>query len=267
MKLVDALRIVQQPAEDASAFSLFLACGFTPLHLETFLKARLREANPKLSPVVHSGLFGDCFGNVDRIPGGDDFDAAVIAMEWSDLDLRLGIRQLGGWSPDALADILATTVEQMQRFEHVIARAAEHAPLALSLPTLPLPPLMYVPGWHASTFELELRQHLAASAARLADHRIQGVAGAMAGVLDDLAERPERLPQARRFLNIHLDGLERITHRLEAGATPPEGLPALLDELGRTAGELRERLRHEETEALEVQVKVLSDRLRQEGYG
>jgi hypothetical protein len=117
---------------------------------------------------------------------------------------------------------------------------------------------------------VEARARLArieASAAQLADQRIQGVAGAMAGVLDDLAERPDRLPQARRFLNIHLDGLERITQRLEAGAIPPEGLPALLDELGRTAGELRERLRHEETEALDVQVKVLSDRLRQEGYG
>ena len=116
----------------------------------------------------------------------------------------------------------------------------------------------------------EARARLArveASAARLSDPRIHGVAAAMAGVLDDLTERPDRLPQARRFLNIHLDGLERITQRLEAGASPPEGLPALLDELGRTAGELRERLRHEETEALDVQVKVLSDRLRQEGYG
>lgn len=105
------------------------------------------------------------------------------------------------------------------------------------------------------------------AAARLDDARLQGVAGAMAGVLDDLTQRPDRLPQARRFLNVHLDGLERITRRLEAGATPPESLPALLVELERTAQELREHLRREETEALEVQVQVLSDRLRQEGYG
>jgi hypothetical protein len=104
------------------------------------------------------------------------------------------------------------------------------------------------------------------AATRLAHPGIQGVAGAMAGVLDDLSARPDRLPQARRFLNVHLDGLERITARLEAGAAPPERLPALLEDLGRTARELRERLRDEESVALDVQVKVLADRLRQEGY-
>lgn len=105
------------------------------------------------------------------------------------------------------------------------------------------------------------------AAARLADPRLAGVAGALGGVLDDLARRPDRLPMARRFLNVHLDGVERIAQRLEAGALPPEGLPALLAELDRAALELRGRLQREESEALEVQVKVLSDRLRQEGYG
>ncbi len=103
-------------------------------------------------------------------------------------------------------------------------------------------------------------------ATRLADPKLRGVADAMEGVLDDLTAYPDRLPQARRFLAVHLDGLERITARLEAGAAPPEGLPNLLDELTRTAGELRQRLTHEETEALEIQVKVLSDRLREEGF-
>jgi hypothetical protein len=105
-----------------------------------------------------------------------------------------------------------------------------------------------------------------AVAARLADPRLHGVATAMEGVLDDLTARPDRLPMARRFLTVHLDGVERIVQRLEAGAAPPGNLPSLLEELTRTAGELRGRLRHEETEALEIQVKVLSDRLREEGY-
>jgi hypothetical protein len=99
-----------------------------------------------------------------------------------------------------------------------------------------------------------------------ADPRLSSVTDAMAGVLEDLAARPERLPQARRFLTVHLDGLERITDRLSAGAEPPPGLPGLLDELREAAEELRLRLRAEESEALEIQVKVLSDRLRQEGY-
>lgn len=132
-------------------------------------------------------------------------------------------------------------------------------------PPAPPPPPAEEPEPIAAARERLAR--VSAAATRLADPRLQGVAGAMAGVLDDLSARPERLPQARRFLNVHLDGLERISTRLEAGAAAPEGLPRLLDELDRTARDLRERLRQEETEALEVQVKVLADRLRQEGYG
>jgi hypothetical protein len=111
---------------------------------------------------------------------------------------------------------------------------------------------------------------LDAARARLArialEPRLAGVAAAMGGVLDDLATRPERLSEARRFLTVNLDGLDRIRERLEAGAAPPPGLPRLLDELTAAAGELRTRLREQETVALDIQVKVLSERLRQEGY-
>lgn len=93
-----------------------------------------------------------------------------------------------------------------------------------------------------------------------------GVAGAMAGVLDDLSARPERIGEARRFLAVHLDGLDRIRERLEAGAEPPPGLPLLLEDLTKAADELRDKLRAQETAALDIQVKVLSERLRQEGY-
>jgi hypothetical protein len=100
-----------------------------------------------------------------------------------------------------------------------------------------------------------------------AEPRLVGVAGAMAGVLDDLSAKPERIGDARRFLAVHLDGLDRIRARLEAGAEPPPGLPKLLGDLTEAADDLRERIRAEETAALDIQVKVLSERLRQEGYG
>ncbi len=105
-----------------------------------------------------------------------------------------------------------------------------------------------------------------AVAQRRGDWKLQGVAAAMEGVLDDLTAHPDRLPQARRFLTVHLDGLERIVERLEAGAAPPDGLPILLDDLAKTALELRGRLTREESAALDIQVKVLSDRLREEGF-
>jgi hypothetical protein len=97
--------------------------------------------------------------------------------------------------------------------------------------------------------------------------RLAGVSSAIGGVLDDLAARPERITDARRFLAVHLDGLDRIRERLEAGAEPPPGLPKLLNDLTDAAEDLREKIRAEESAALDIQVKVLSDRLRQEGYG
>ncbi|WP_439548459.1 hypothetical protein [Falsiroseomonas sp.] len=95
---------------------------------------------------------------------------------------------------------------------------------------------------------------------------LAGVTGAMAAVLDDLDARPDRLPLARRFLAVHLDGLERIADRLQAGAEPPPGMPKLLEDLQSAAEELQARLRAEESAALDIQVKVLAERLRQEGY-
>ncbi|MBS7791436.1 5-bromo-4-chloroindolyl phosphate hydrolysis family protein [Roseococcus sp. SDR] len=89
-------------------------------------------------------------------------------------------------------------------------------------------------------------------------------AGAMQGVVEDLEARPARLHEARRFLAVHLDGLSRIVDRLEAGAAPPETLPSLLTDLTASARKLRSELRMAESEALEIQVKVLAERLRQE---
>jgi hypothetical protein len=90
-------------------------------------------------------------------------------------------------------------------------------------------------------------------------------ASAMQGVIEELETRPARLPDARRFLNVHLDGLVRIVDRLEAGAAPPETLPALLADLAESAHRLRGELHSAESEALDIQVKVLAERLRQEG--
>lgn len=87
----------------------------------------------------------------------------------------------------------------------------------------------------------------------------------MQAVVEDLAARPARLHDARRFLNVHLDGLSRIVDRLEAGAEPPETLPSLLTDLAASARKLRSELRSAESEALDIQVKVLAERLRQEG--
>lgn len=107
---------------------------------------------------------------------------------------------------------------------------------------------------------------IAASAPALPHgERIAGAASALQAVLDDLDRRPARLPEARRSLNLQVEGLARIVERLEAGANPPPSLPSVLDGLRDAALRLRADLTEAESEALDIQVKVLADRLRQEG--
>jgi hypothetical protein len=129
----------------------------------------------------------------------------------------------------------------------------------------PAPPAPPAPPGPVDEARVRL-ERIRGAARWLQDSHLAATAEAIGGVLDDLVARPERLPLARRFLAVHLDGLERITERLQAGATPPATLAPLLDELARTAAELRDKVRREESEQLEIQVKVLSDRLKQEGF-
>lgn len=101
---------------------------------------------------------------------------------------------------------------------------------------------------------------------RGAPPRLRPAVVALAELLGELEQRPDPLPEARRFLAVQLDGLERIAQRLRAGAEPPPALDELVEEMARASAALRGRLRAEQQDALEIQVKVLSDRLRQEGY-
>lgn len=108
---------------------------------------------------------------------------------------------------------------------------------------------------------------LAARVPALPTPAMGSVVLALDGVLADLVLLPARVAEARPLIEMHLDGLERIADRLAAGAVPPPGLDRLLTAMASEAAEIRTRLREQETMALAVQVKVLGDRLRQEGYG
>jgi hypothetical protein len=222
------------------------------------------------SPLIPAALFG-AIGGDERIVLGSalGFGLSVLAARV----LRRGRKGDADWAAwimavgTGLAAFFAAGLGTI--FPFVLAAGAFFG-TRMSFQALPetAPPPPPVPPTPPGPIELARARlsRIEDAATRLNEPRVMGVAQAMEGVLDDLAERPDRLPQARRFLSVHLDGLERITERLEGGAAPPERLPALLEDLTRNAGELRERLRREETEALDIQVKVMSDRLREEGY-
>ena len=191
MKLLEALEIIRKPTpEDAKVFRVFLVCGFTPDHFQTFLHANLKQAHPEARIEITHGIYGDFAGNLARV-AQENPDAAVLVMEWSDLDPRLGLRSLGSWAPDSFDDILRNVHSRAAQFQEVIARLAPNTPLVISFPTLPLPPVSFTPGTRASSFELALRSEVAGIS--LFASKIRNVAVLNSQKLDQLS------PLANRF--------------------------------------------------------------------
>jgi FkbH-like protein len=167
MKLLDAMRILQQAPKDATHFRAALLCGFTPLHLGTYLGASLQLALPAGQRAqVETAPYGDLAGAIGSL-ASDAPPSAALVIEWADLDPRLGLRNPGGWGAPAYADILAHVRAKLDLLTAAIGKLPASTALAVSLPTLPLPPVAIVPEAQASVFELELRHAVTAFALEL----------------------------------------------------------------------------------------------------
>lgn len=159
MKLIDALTIIQKSSgSTAQTFSVALACGFTPLHLQTFLQAELQQHFAECHVEVSTGLYGDLLGTLENLHAKTD--ALALVIEWSDLDARLGIRQLGGWSPHNLDSIHERAVLFLGHLKKLVENFSRSAPVVVSLPTLPFPPLFFNAGWQAGEIALKLKQDI-----------------------------------------------------------------------------------------------------------
>lgn len=167
MRLIEALNSIKKSAalSGAEPFRTALVCGFTPLHLQTFLHAELQLAYPLRPIEIRIGQYGDISGTLGAF-AGESFDALSLFLEWSDLDPRLGTRQLGGWGPSHLNNVVEHATAVLSHIGNLLG--AFRCPVAIVLPTLPLPPLFTPAGWEASTQELELRNAIAAFAAKAA---------------------------------------------------------------------------------------------------
>jgi FkbH-like protein len=235
MKLAEALTLLGTVAPDAPPLPLHLVCGFTPLHLRTFLTAHAQELAPSRKVVVTTGLYGDCLGSLERLADPDrPVATTVIALEWSDFDPRLGLRSLGGWRPRDLKDILETVTAQARRLTAAVARLSGRAPVRLSLPTLPLPPVSYHRGVRASSFDLEVQalvRQFGAEAARSA-----GVALVNPQRLDLVSPPGQRLDVAADLASgfpytlSHASGLGRLLAQLVLPAASKKGLITDLDD-------------------------------------
>src|SRR5439155_3857777 len=149
MKLIEALEVANG-AQEGPPFRVLLACGFTPLHLATAVKARLRLNLPARSIELRTGLYGDVAGTLEA--ADERLDAALVVLEWVDLDPRLAWRSAGKVDEAVVSDARM----RLSRIESGIGNLAGRMPVAVSLPTLPLPPVFPTSGNELNRIEAEL---------------------------------------------------------------------------------------------------------------
>jgi predicted N-acetyltransferase YhbS len=138
MKLAEALRLTAAHGAQAdNPFRVWLACSFTPLHLGTFLSAHLTQRLKNRPVSLSTGIYGDLVENLAKA-GRDAPHAAAVVLEWADLDPRLGFRRGDGWRYEQEADIVQTVAFRLAQFSECIAALAQHTPVVLALPSLPL---------------------------------------------------------------------------------------------------------------------------------
>lgn len=213
-----------------------LACGFTPLHLQTFLAARLRTAWPERRVALDSGQFGDIRGNIDRL--GQRADVVCVPIEWSDLDRRLGIRSLGQWRVADAADILPTAEAEARRLTQALLRTAESHPVYVSLPTLPLPPLFPQARWQAAHAETRLREISAAAGSALAANpRVRLVSPQWLDLRVPPGRRFDPQAELRSGCPYTLEHAAALAEGLALALAPPPAAKGLITDLDGTLWE------------------------------
>jgi len=234
VNLIEALEVLKEPVSpDRPAIRVGLACGFTPLHLETFLAAQLRQRMPGHGIEVVPGLFGDLAGNIERFHAAQ-CDVLAAVVEWQDLDPRLGTRSLGGWRTEDLPDIERSVELSVSRLERALRTSSSLFPVCVCLPTLPLPPLFTTSTRQASTHELQLRNFVTAFAARIAKEPLVRVLNPQQ--LDELSGMAKRfnlqseLTAGFPYQLAHASAIAELLAALIQNPAPRKGLITDLDD-------------------------------------
>ena len=235
MKITEALKITQDVWRDARPFAVTLACGFTPLHLQTFLAAHVQQALPDRKVTVSSGLYGGLVGTIEVINESPLPDGLVIALEWADLDARLDFRSAGSWGRSATNDIVASASSVLDRVAAALLRIPAGPRVALSLPTLPLPPLFHTAGWLASRHEIGLQAHLACFVAELArDGRVVTVNAQRLAEESPAAERLDLKSDLYTGLPYTIHHADKLASQLALALVPPAPKKGIISDLDDT---------------------------------
>jgi FkbH-like protein len=259
MKLIDALELLRRPiSDDAPDLKIFLACGFTPLHAQTFLAAQLRTLFPQHNIEIKTGIFGDLRGNIEHlVPSG--FNSLVVIIEWGDLDPRLGIRSLGGWRPANLSDICDSSNQAASRLEAALQQASRFVPTVVCMPTLPLPPMFWTLPAQESSFETQLHSAVASLASSLSQE--PGIRIVNAQLLSEISASSGRFDAKSELVSgfpytlSHASAVAGILGGLVHSHLPKKGLITDLDDT-LWAGILGEDGAHGISWSLEHQTQV-----------
>jgi FkbH-like protein len=234
VNLIEALETLKKPALDETrCFRAFLACGFVPLHLHTFLRAQFREVLAGQSVKVEIGLFGDLAGSIEKLHE-ETLDALAVVIEWQDLDPRLGVRGLGGWRTEDFPDIMESSGRMAVRLEKALHRASLSMPVCVCMPTLPLPPAFATPPTQAGSWELQLRQLVGSLAVSLSEKNAIRVVSLQA--LDEISPPHTRLDVASELASgfpyrlPHASAIAGVMANLIQRPVPKKGLITDLDD-------------------------------------
>lgn len=234
MTITEALKVMQSAPPDRRTFSVTLACGFTPLHLQTFLAAHLQQALPERKVRISTGLYGNLVGTLEGVVGLAP-DGVVIALEWADLDRRLDFRSAGGWGRNAATDIVSSARPVLDRVSAAIALIPSAIRIALSLPTLPLPPAFHTPGWEASAHELALEGYLLRFAADMVrDGRVSVVNRFRLSEASPTASRFDLKSDLHTGLPYTTRHADRLASQLALALVPPAPKKGIISDLDET---------------------------------
>jgi FkbH-like protein len=233
--ITEALRITQGAPRDARPFAVTLACGFTPLHLQTFLAAHLQQALSDRKVTITPGLYGNLAGTLESISDAALPDGLVIALEWPDLDPRLDFRGAGSWGTTAVNDIVASAQTMLHRISAALLRIPPGPRIALSLPTLPLPPLFHTPGWQASQQELALEANVMLFAAGIAQEgRIAVISPQRLAEQSPAAARLDLKSDLYNGLPYTMEHSDRLASQLALALIPPSPKKGIISDLDDT---------------------------------
>jgi FkbH-like protein len=233
LTFTEALKAIQGARPDARPFQVTLACGFTPLHLQTFLAAHLQRRTPDRKVAIATGLYGNVAGTLENA-AAQTADGVITVLEWADLDPRLGFRSAGGWGREAAADIVSTVSAGLERIAAGI-KSLSGVRVVLSLPTLPMPPAFHTPGWEASRFALAMQAELLrfaselaeAGAARVVDGTRLGMESPAPDRLDIKSDLQTGLPYTKQHA-------ERLAAQLALALVPPAPKKGIISDLDDT---------------------------------